>query len=485
MKTIEFENFKKMPNLNKNLLDAARTHVGKTKPGKKSKPWMTPTVRAAIRKRNALRRKVKTQRREWLDACKEAKEETLKAKEESWKDFLEDSISSSNEAQIWNVVRSLNGTPQTNSPNEAMIHDGKRITSPVAKANVFAEHYAKVSNLKFTKEDRTFNRLLRKRLDNSGANNHEEVTPYTMAELRKAIKKIRLKGAPGPDNIPPSFLKNLGERAMQELLEIFNLSLSTSDLPQIWRNAIIIPLLKQGKPASNLASFRPISLTSCVVKLMERMLSERLYHLAESNGWFNKFQAGFRKGRGCEDQILKITQGIEDAFNQTPRQPSVLILLDFSKAYDTVWRQKLLSSMLDRGGPLLYVQWLYKFLQNRQARVRYDGTLGKSKQIHQGLPQGSVLAPLLFLFYINNLADLLPDFNINAMFADDVSILASAPKKEDAVRKAQTAVDVVVKWSREWKLNLNADKSEASFFTTASHEIKFKPVIIIEAQQSK
>ena len=301
-----------------------------------------------------------------------------------------------------------------------------------------------------------------------------------MAELKRAIKKMRLKGTPGPDYIPPSFLKNLGEKAMGELLEIFNMSLNNGDLPQIWRNAIIIPLLKQGKPASNLASFRPISLTSCVIKILERMLADRLYHIAESNGWFNNIQAGFRKGRGCEDQILKITQGIEDAFNQNPRQSSVLILLDFSKAYDTVWRQKLLTSMIDIGVPLVYVKWLYRFLQNRQARVRYDGTLGKSKQILQGLPQGSVLAPLLFLFYINNLAGLLPDFNINAMFADDVSILASATSKEEAVRKAQAAVDSVIEWSRKWKVNLNADKSEASFFTTASHEAKFKPEIIID-----
>ena len=91
-----------------------------------------------------------------------------------------------------------------------------------------------------------------------------------------------------------------------------------------------------------------------------------------------------------------------------------------------------------------------------------------------------MLALLLFLIYINNLADLLPDFNINAMFADDVSILASATSKEEAVRKAQAAVDIVIAWSREWELNLNADKSEASFFTTAAHEAKFKPQIIID-----
>ena len=467
------------------LIDSANIHVGKVKPSKKSKPWMSPPVRAAIRQRNNLRRKIKTHRKEWIESCIAAKEEVRKAKEESWREFLDDATASTDEGKIWKVVRTLNGSPETNSPNEAMIHNGKSIESPVAKANIFVEHYANVSKHTFTKEERAKNRLLKRRLDNIDTENREETPPYTMAELKRAIKKMREKGAPGPDNIPPSFLKNLGEKALNELLEIFNLSLDEAVLPQIWRNAIIIPLLKQGKPASNLASFRPISLTSCVVKLLERMLAERLYHLAESNGWFNNLQAGFRKSRSCEDQILKITQGIEDSFNRSPRQSSVLVLLDFSKTYDTVWREKLLSSMLDKGVPPIYVKWLYRFLSNRQARVRYDGTLGKSKQIKQGLPQGSVLAPLLFLFYINNLADILPDYNINALFADDVSILASATTKEEATRKAQAAVDIVVKWSREWKLNLNGDKSEAAFFTTAPQEAKFQPKIVINNKTIK
>ena len=473
----------RISNFNKAILDAAKLKVGKTKPSRNSKPWMNRTVREKIAERNKLRKKVRTHRQEWLTACREVKEEIAKAKEESWREFLEESLPTSNEAEVWNVVRSLNGCPKTNSPNEAMVHNGRRITSPVAKADVFVEHYASVSNHNFSKEDRNINRLFRKRLDKAGNRGNHESPPYTMAELKRAVKKMRMKGAPGPDNIPPSFLKNLGERALIELLEIFNLSLNTGDLPQIWRNAIIIPLLKQGKPASSLASFRPISLTSCVVKLTERMLAERLYHIAESKGWFSKLQAGFRKGRGCEDQVLRITQAIEDAFNQTPRQSSVLVLLDFSKAYDTVWREKLLTSMLDKGVPPVYVQWLYRFLQNRQARVRYDGTLGKSKQILQGLPQGSVLAPLLFLFYINNLADILPDFNVNAMFADDVSILAPATTPGEAVSKAQEAVDVVVKWSGEWKLNLNAEKSEASFFTTAPQEMSFRPKIVINRKE--
>ena len=261
----------------------------------------------------------------------------LKAKEDSWKEFLDEAISGADDNQMWRIIKSLNGSPSSNSPNEAMVHDGKTITSDQGKANVFVDHYAKVSNIKLSREDRRTNLTLRQHLTDPGANN-QDVEDFTLVELKKAIKKMKKKGAAGPDEIPPSFLKNLGTEAMKELLAIFNESLRSGTCPQIWRNAIIIPLLKAGKPASNLASFRPISLTSCVVKVMERMMAERLYYVGERLGLFSSLQAGFRKGRSCEDQILKITQAIEDGFQNKPMKRSVLLLLDFSKAYDTVHR---------------------------------------------------------------------------------------------------------------------------------------------------
>ena len=132
-----------------------------------------------------------------------------------------------------------------------------------------------------------------------------------MSELQSAIKKMKGKGAAGPDNIPPSFLKSLGPLALQELLSIFNSSFSLAHCPRIWRVATIIPLLKAGKSPSEVASFHPISLTSCVVKLLERFIADRLYYIAETN-MFSRFQAGFCKGRSCEDQITQIVQAIED-----------------------------------------------------------------------------------------------------------------------------------------------------------------------------
>ena len=151
---------------------------------------------------------------------------------------------------------------------------------------------------------------------------------------------------------------------------------------------------------------------------------------------FSSLQAGFRKGRGCDDQISRIIQAIENGFQAKPMKRSVLVLLDFSKAYDTVWRERLLLSMINKGVPMMFIRWLHAFLQNRQAKVKFCGTNSNSRVMRQGLPQGSVLSPILFLFYIDNLADILPESVVIAMFADDVTILSTDKDREEATQKA-------------------------------------------------
>ena len=156
-----------------------------------------------------------------------------------------------------------------------------------------------------------------------------------------------------------------------------------------------------------------------------------------------------------------------------------MVLLDFSKAYDTIWRQRLLLTLSKRGVPPIYIKWLSSFLSNRQARVRFNGSLSKSKKIAQGLPQGSVLAPILFLFYINQLATLLPSNVTASLYADDVTILASSVDKETAQIQAQEAVNVVQEWSHRWKLNLNGLKSEITTFSTSNADSSWRPKVTI------
>ena len=284
---------------------------------------------------------------------------------------------------MWKVIQGLNGTPDANSPNEAMSHNGRTITDIKSKANVFINHYARVSKLNMSQSDRDINHQFRKCLHAPSVDN-ESCAPLLMGELQSAIKRMKGKGAAGPDNIPPSFLKSLGPLALQELLSIFNSSFSLAHCPRIWRVATIIPLLKAGKSPSEVASFRPISLTSCVVKLLERILADRFYYIAETSNIFSRFQAGFRKGRSCEDQITRIVQAIEGGFQQRLMKRSVLTLLDFSKAYNPVWREKILLNMLNTGIPSPFINWIRSFLNDRRVRVQLFNIVSSSRCFTQG-----------------------------------------------------------------------------------------------------
>ena len=143
------------------MTDVARKTVGTVKPGRRARCWETPAVREAIRKRNRLRHCVKTRRKEWLDACRAAQEAISEAKTNAWRKVLDECTNSPDDTKMWRVIKKLNGTPETNSTNKAMVHQGRFITSDQRKADIFAIHYASVSNLRMSKCDRDKNRQLK------------------------------------------------------------------------------------------------------------------------------------------------------------------------------------------------------------------------------------------------------------------------------------------------------------------------------------
>ena len=467
------------------LISSGMKHIRKAKPGKRTKCWLTPKVRRLTKTRNDLRKTIRTTRKEWLKACKDVSLAQQEAKRERWVEVV--SSATADEQSMWRFIKSLNGTPDTNSPNEVLVVNGKRITANKKKADAFMNHYANVSSLKISRQQRRRHHLrLRRLLDTADSGWTNDFPEFTMQELKTAISKMRRKGAPGPDDINPAMLKELGPVALNELLALCNITVRTSNCPQLWKSAIMIPLLKANKPACDLGSYRGVSLTSCPAKVLERMIAERLYFQAESNNWFSDLQAGFRRGRSCMDQILRITQAIEDGFQSKKLERSVLVLLDYSKAFDQVWRERLLLTMIDKGVPMLAIRWIHDFLLNRQAKVRLHGEESSTRRLRQGVPQGCVLSPLLFLFFIDNLAHRLVSVTepseklVFSIFADDVTILARHTSLEEAAKAAQRAVNIVSRWSTEWKLTLNASKSEVAFFSTYTRESKHQPHVTIK-----
>ena len=257
------------------LIEASKKHVIKINVGGRRRACITPPVRAAIRRRNRLRKNMRTNREEWKEASKEVRDLKREAKEQAWKDYLNEAINEKDDTKVYRIIRSLNGSPDNNNTNEALIHNNRTITSDIRKADTFIQHYASVSRHIFTKEERDTNREAKKILARNAPTPHGACRDFSLSELNKALKKMNKKGAPGQDDIPVTFFVALGLKVkMALLLNIINFSFSTGQTPQIWRNAVIIPLLKAKKP--QLSSYRSIALTSCVVKLFERMIANRL-----------------------------------------------------------------------------------------------------------------------------------------------------------------------------------------------------------------
>ena len=315
--------------LQESMDNAAKAHIGMVRVKSEGRNWMTPELKAAIRRRNWLARRIATHREAWLEACREVREKTSSAKSESWRSFVESLDGQANTSRVWGVIRSLNGkSPKTDARNAMLEHRGKAIYSPAGKAEAFCQHYAAVSRHSFTREERKTERFVRREMTVAGRATgpvNRESAEFTLGELKMALKNAKGKGAPGPDGIAPQFLRNLGEVALDFVLSIFNESWVKGYCPQSWKDAVIVPVPKPGKPAGEIPSYRPIALTSCLGKLMERLVANRLKHISESAGLWSENQAGFRAQRCTEDQILKLSQSVFDGF-QAKKEGSAPLL---------------------------------------------------------------------------------------------------------------------------------------------------------------
>ena len=264
---------------------------------------------------------------------------------------------------------------------------------------------------------------------------------FTPAEFLAAASNLSSSTATGPDKVAYPLLKHIPRSGMDFLLHIYNLSWSSHSFPSIWKTSSIIPIHKMGKPLDSPASFRPISLTSCVSKLFERIILSRFLFFLESNSILSPRQAGFRPGRSTLDQILYLSQSISDGFNKSrPGSWTILSTIDFSKAFDSVWHPTLFHKLISAGLPPWFARWTQSFLSDRRACVVFQNHKSRSFRVRRGVPQRSVLGPVLFSLFINDLLASLPSSVSCSLYADDLAIWSSSPSFPTAVEATQEAL---------------------------------------------
>lgn len=463
------------------MLKAASAHVGMVRAKRMGKEWMTPEVAEAIKVRNRLGRNIAEHREEWIQACGRVRSLIAEAKQACWRSFVDSLEGQTQSTRAWGLVRSLSGkAPRPAERNRVLVHRGKEFHTDQGKADAFVNQYASVSRHERSVADRKRDRVVRQRLAKASAligPVEESCVDFTFAELSHALSQTNAGSAEGADGVSARFILEAGVAAKEFFLDCCNRSFQEGFCPQSWRDAVIVPILKDGKPAGTIDSYRPISLTSCLGKVMERMVGNRLTHLAEAGGLWSEDQAGFRALRSTEDQLIRISQTVSDGFQARPAKRTVMALLDFTKAYDTVWRTDLLGILMDAGIPVPIVRWIRGFLTHRRARVRLNGAMSKTCLFREGLPQGSVLSPLLFLFVINTLRPQLPDTTEASLYADDVALWASHHRKEEALAQTVQGVEAVLRWGQEHKIHLNLNKCEVTFFSSDPRESSWAPQV--------
>ena len=281
---------------------------------------------------------------------------------------------------------------------------------------------------------------------------------FDEAKILALIRALNVNKAHGWDEISIRMIKICDESLVKPLVKIFQSSIDMCQFPTSWKKANVVPVYKNKGKKTIVNNYRPVSLLPVFGKIFEKCLYDTIYSYFETNNLFSSCQSGFRKGDSCVSQLLSITHDIFKGFDANPPIDTRGIFLDMSKAFDRVWHEGLIFKLKSYGisGSLLIL--IQNFLSGRSQRVVLNGQVSDWVEILAGVPQGSILGPLFFLIFINDLPVGLE--SKAKIFADDTSLFSLILDQVRSYNELTRDLDKISEWAYQWKMSFNPDPSK-------------------------
>jgi ribonuclease HI len=465
------------------MIDAAELNIGYTQQRHRHNPvpWWNDECETTTRaSKKALYRYKKHKSQQNLIALKQARAKARitikKRKQQAWEDYISTLTTNTPTSEIWKTIHKIQGKKRFYKITALNQSNGTLTTDDIQMANILGEQYQKASSDNHYSKDFLKHKQNSENLplqydsnDNGNPINHE----FTPTEMQTAMNRPRASSA-GPDNIPDLLIKNLTPKAQGVVLKIFNNIWQQQKFPDIWRKAIIIPVFKPGKQKTEANSYRPISLTCTLCKLLERMVNARLMWYMEDKSLLHNAQNGFRPNRSTLDSILLLhTEACHALAN---RQEMLTAFIDIEKAFDTVWRYNVLKKLTDWKVTGNMLQFLRNFMENRTFQVRINGKLSNTFHQTNGIPQGSVLSSTLFLVAINSLPGIIPKPVVASIYADDLIIFCRGSQITTTQKIIQNSLQIIEKWSAETGFRCSTTKTTIMRFSRRRNKEALEPL---------
>ena len=452
-----------------------------TKP-RKNKCWFTEDCQKAITAKNkALRKFANSKTSEDLKQFKitraQARRVIREAKRTSFKNYVSKINNNTPMHKVWKMVKKLKGTHRdtikhTLKPDNSFAETEKTVANSIAfslSENSSTENY----NDKFKKNKISSEKTP---VDFSSSNEESYNCSFSLEELKSCLSELS-NTTPGPDQIHNEILKHLPDETLKLLLNIYNNLWHTQTFPNNWRLATIIPIPKPGKDHSDPSNYRPIALTNSLCKLMEKIINKRLMWFLETSNSLSNFQCGFRKNRSTMDHLVRLETFIRDAFIR--KEHLVAIFFDLEKAFDTTWKHGILKDLHELGLRGNLPEFIRNFLKNRSFQVKIGSTFSDIHMQEEGVPQGSILSPLLFEIKINSITKALQD-NMNcSLYVDDFLICYKSKGKIDCIeRQLQLQLQKLESWANGHGFKFSTTKTNCVHFCL-SHKCVRQPELFL------